>query len=206
MAVRGQPPKPLTQGSSRRTRPSASRAADNHPAPVRVNRDAAVFLAAPGSAVPVRHARAVPGGCLVTRAGHLLASPPHECAAISGAINLTAAAATAKPRLGAAFRADEQPRRRGLVATGQRDAARTFAVGGAILTPHTCPVRFEGTAPCGTARLRSARCLSFVVDSLYRAIRRAVRQSGPCAIPSNRRDAAHIPASLAMLPKCQIAV
>jgi hypothetical protein len=39
-------------------------------------------------------------------------------------------------------------------------------VRGAMLTPHTCPARFEGTAPSGTARLRSARCLLFVVDSL----------------------------------------
>lgn len=35
--------------------------ADNHLAMVRVNRDASLFLAAPGSAVPDRHAPAVPG-------------------------------------------------------------------------------------------------------------------------------------------------
>jgi hypothetical protein len=68
------------------------------------------------------------------RDGRLLASPPDECAAISGAINLAAVAAAANQRLGAAFRANEQPRRRGLIATGQVDPAWTLAVVGVILT------------------------------------------------------------------------
>jgi hypothetical protein len=107
-----------------------------------------------------------PAAGLVTRAGRLLAAPTDERAAISGAINLAAVAAAANQRLSAAFRADEQPRRRGLVATGQVDTAWTGAVVGVILTPHACPARCEGTAPNGTARLRSAPCLFFVTDSL----------------------------------------
>jgi hypothetical protein len=103
---------------------------------------------------------------LITRAGRLLASPPGEWAAISGAINLAAVAAAANQCLGAAFRADEQPRRRGLVATGQIDTAWTGAVVRVILTPHACPARCEGTAPNRTARLRSAPCLFFVTDNL----------------------------------------
>ena len=75
-------------------------------------------------------------------------------------------AQTPYERLGAAFRADEQPRRRGLIATGQVDPAWTAAVVGVILTPHACPARCEGTATSGTARLRSAPCLFFVTDSL----------------------------------------
>ena len=203
MAVRGQPPKPLTQGLSRRTRSSASRAADNRPAPVRVNCDASVFLAAPGSAVLVRHARAVPGGWPGNARRPPVGSPPHECAAISGAINLTAVAATAKQRPGAAFRADEQPRRRGLVATGQRDTARTVAVGGAILTSRTCPARREGTAPTGTARLRSAPCLFFVADSLLpchpprrqavRAMRHSIKSPRRRSHPGIARHAAKVP-------------
>jgi hypothetical protein len=107
-----------------------------------------------------------PAAGLVTRAGRQLASPPDEWAAISGAINLAAVAAAANQRLGAACRADEQPRRRGLVATRQVDTAWTVAVVGVILTPHTCPARCEGTASNGTARLRSAPCLFLVMDSL----------------------------------------
>jgi len=87
-----------------------------------------------------------PAAGLVTRAGRLLASPPDEEAAISGAINLVAVAAAANQRLRAAFRADEQSRRRGLVAAGQMDTAWTGAVVGVILTPHACPARREGTA------------------------------------------------------------
>jgi hypothetical protein len=47
---------------SRRSRPSASRTADNHPKAIGVNPDASLFLAAPGSGLPGRHARAVPDG------------------------------------------------------------------------------------------------------------------------------------------------
>jgi hypothetical protein len=107
-----------------------------------------------------------PAAGLVTRAGRLLASPPDEWTAISGAINLAPVAAAANQRLGAAFRADEQPRRRGLLATGQVDTTWTGAVVGVILTPHACPARCEGTAPSRTARLRSAPCLFFVADNL----------------------------------------
>jgi hypothetical protein len=143
---------------------------------------------------------------LVTRAGRLLASPPDEWTAISGAINLAAVATAANQHLGAAFRADEQPRRRGLVATGQVDTAWTGALVGVILTPHACPARCEGAAPSGTARLRSAPCLFFVTDSLLPAVRRAVRSSGLRAVLSKRQNTAHIPASLAVPPKCEIAV
>jgi hypothetical protein len=124
-----------------------------------------------------------PAAGLVTRAGGLLASPPDEWAALSSTINLAAVAATANQRLGPAFRADEQPRRRGLIATGQVNAAWTAAVVGVILTPHTCPARCEGTAPSRTARLRSAPCLFFVTDSLlpchppHRQAVRAMRRS-----------------------------
>ena len=58
-----------------------------------------------------------PAAGLVARAGRLLAASPDEWAAISGAVNLATVAAAANQCLGAAFRADEQPRRRGLVAT-----------------------------------------------------------------------------------------
>jgi hypothetical protein len=146
-----------------------------------------------------------PAAGLVTRAGRLLASPPDEWAAISGAINLAAVAAAANQCLGAAFREDEQSRRRGLVATRQVDTAWTVAVVGVILTPHTCPARCEGTAPSRTARLRSAPCLFFVTDSLLPCRPPRVRQSGPCAVQSNRRNTAQIPASLAVLRKCEIA-
>jgi hypothetical protein len=142
---------------------------------------------------------------LVTRAGRLLAAPPREWAAISGAINLAAIAAAANQRLGAAFRADEQPSRRGLVATRQVDTAWTGAVVGVILTPHTCPARCEGTASSGTARLRSAPCLFFVTDSLlpchpprrqvvraaHRSIKAPKRRSHPgvarCAVKLRNR-------------------
>ena len=126
-----------------------------------------------------------PAAGLVTRAGRLLASPPDERATLSGAVNLAAIAAAANQRLGAAFRADEQPRRRGLLATRQVDTAWTGAVVGVILTPHACPARCEGTAPSGTARSRSAPCLFFVTDSLLpchpprrqavRAMRRSIK-------------------------------
>jgi hypothetical protein len=46
---------------SRRSRPSASRTADNHPKAIGVNPDASLFLAAPGSGLSARHACAVPG-------------------------------------------------------------------------------------------------------------------------------------------------
>jgi hypothetical protein len=115
-----------------------------------------------------------PAAGLVTRAGRLLASPPDERAAISGAINLAAVTAAANQRLDAAFRADEQPRRRGLVATRQVNTAWTGAVVGVILTPHTCPARCEGTAPNRTARLRSAPCL------VLQKVRFLRRQSPPC--------------------------
>ena len=129
-----------------------------------------------------------PAAGLVTRAGRLLASPPDEWTAISGAINLAAVTAAANQRLGAAFRADEQPRRRGLVATGQMDTAWTGAVVGVILTPHTCPARCEGTAPNRTARLRSAPCLFFVTDSLL-----------PCRPP--RRQAVRVMRRSVKAPK-----
>jgi hypothetical protein len=46
---------------SRRSRPSASRTADNHPKATGVNPDASLFLAAPGSGLPARHVYVVPG-------------------------------------------------------------------------------------------------------------------------------------------------
>src|SRR6185312_14886349 len=143
-----------------------------------------------------------PATGLVTRAGRLLASPPDEWAAISGAINLAAVAATANQRLGAAFRADEQPRRRGLVTTSPVDTAWTAAVVGVILTPHACPARCEGTAPRRTARLRSAPCLFFVTDSALpchpprrqavRATRRSIKSPKHCLYPGDACSAAKV--------------
>lgn len=131
-----------------------------------------------------------PAAGLITRAGRLLASPPDEWTAISGAINLAAVATAAYQRLGAAFRTDEQPRRPGLVATGQVDTAWTAAVVGVILTPHTCPARCEGTAPSGTARSRSAPRLFFVMDRLL-----------PC--PPPRRQAGGAMRHPIKSPKCR---
>ena len=50
-------------GSLRRWRSPASRAPADHPAAVRVNRDASHFCSAPDSDASDRHARAAPGGC-----------------------------------------------------------------------------------------------------------------------------------------------
>lgn len=146
-----------------------------------------------------------PAAGLITRAGRLLASSPDKSAAIAGTVNLASVAAAANQRLGAAFRADEKPCRRGLIATGQLNTAWTVAVVGVILTPHACPARCEGTAPNGTARLRSAPCLFLMTDSLLPCHARDVRQSGPHAAPSNRRNAAHIPTSLVVPPNREIA-
>jgi hypothetical protein len=130
-----------------------------------------------------------PAAGLVTRAGRLLAASPDEWTAIAGTINLAAVAAAANQCLGTAFRADEQPRRRGLVATGQVDTAWTVAVVGVILTPHTCPARCKGTASSGTARLRSAPCLFFVTDSLLprHPLRRQVVRATCRSIKASKR-------------------
>jgi hypothetical protein len=47
---------------------------------------------------------------LIARAGGTLATPPGEAAAVSGAVNLAMIATATDQGLGAAFRADKQPR------------------------------------------------------------------------------------------------
>jgi hypothetical protein len=47
---------------------------------------------------------------LITRAGGTLATPPDKAAAISGAVDLATVATATDQGLGAAFRADKQPR------------------------------------------------------------------------------------------------
>ena len=102
---------------------------------------------------------------LVTRTGRPLTAPPGERAALSSAVNLATVTAATDQRLGTAFRAKEQARRRG-IHVGAMKAAWISAAFGVILPPHACPARCEGTAPNRTARLRSAPCLFFVTDRL----------------------------------------
>ena len=121
---------------------------------------------------------------LVALSGELDRAAPGLPGTVSGTINLAAVAAAANQRLGPAFRADEQSRRRDLVATGQVNTAWTAAVVGVILTPHACPARCEGTAPNRTARLRSAPCLFLQKVRLLR------RHPPPCQ--NTAAQAAHI--------------
>src|SRR5580704_13030792 len=83
---------------------------------------------------------------LVTRAGGALATPPGETAAVSGAVNLATIATATDQGLGAAFRANKQPRGRGFARMEPVDPAWTATAVGAILTLHACPAR------CGARR------------------------------------------------------
>jgi hypothetical protein len=68
-------------GVSSRSPPSASRTADNHLPPVRVNPDASLFLAGTGNGVPLPHASAVRGGWIGSGRRRLfgcLAAPVHR--------------------------------------------------------------------------------------------------------------------------------
>jgi len=88
---------------------------------------------------------------LVARAGRPLASLTGERPAVTGAVNLATVTAATDQRLGTAFRAKEQARRRG-IHVGAMKAAWISAAFGVILPPHACPARCEGTASSRTAK------------------------------------------------------
>lgn len=144
-----------------------------------------------------------PAAGLVTRTGRKLTAPPGERAALSGAVNLASVATTANQRLFAASRAEEQPRRRALIVTEPMDVAWISAPFGAILIPHACPARCEGTAPNRTARLRSAPCL------VPEKVRFLPRHEPPCQSTAARAapiKLAEAPGSSQRLAaRCQIA-
>ena len=103
---------------------------------------------------------------LVARTGGPLASPPGELAAASGAIDLTAVAATANQRLRAATRADEQACRRCFVMAGTADDTWTNAAIAPILALHTCPARCGARRRTKLPGLSAAPCLFFAKDKL----------------------------------------
>ena len=88
---------------------------------------------------------------LVARAGRPLAALTGERPAVTGAVNLATVTAATDQRLGTAFRAKEQARRRG-IHVGAMKAAWISAAFGVILPPHACPARCEGTASSRTAK------------------------------------------------------
>src|SRR4249919_2781420 len=105
------------------------------------------FSPRPEAPCPLGMRAPPPMAGLVTRAGGALTPPPGKIAAVSGAVDLATVATTTDQGLGAAFRANKQPRRRGLAGIGSVDtAAWTAAVVGAILSLHACPAR------CGARR------------------------------------------------------
>jgi hypothetical protein len=154
------------------------------------------FSPRPVAACPLGMRAPSPMAGLVTRAGGALTPPPGEIAAVSGAVDLATVATATDQGLGAAFRANKQPRRGGLAGIGSVDtAAWTAAAVGAILSLHTCPARCGARRRVKPPSLRSAPCLVPQKLRLLRHVRQQV--SGPqsaCLTPSRQRTAAVAPA------------
>jgi len=105
------------------------------------------FLAArPVATRPHSMGKPPPTAALVAPSGRTLRVVAGAISAITGAVDLTAIAATADQRLAAASHAHKQPGRPGVTAVRSANIPWTNATLAAILASHACP------APCAARR------------------------------------------------------
>ena len=179
--------------SLRRSRSSASRGAADHRAALGVNPDASRFCAAPGSAVPVRHASAVPDGWsgsadrrLAGHGGGHAAHIPRRSKSGRGRSSCRSTPGRDSPRTQTT---ELSPRRRSRIDRRPVDERHDCRDTGSACVPSTV----WGTASSKTAKFNVGAVLAPSIQaSIYPAVRRSSPRShqAVCRTGSPRRRAA----------------
>ena len=175
------------RGKPRHAWPSSRPVAADHPPAAAVNRDASLFLVAPGSGPAARRASGRREGFSGSAARPRRRSPVGLARRSRGCSRLATVAAAADDHLIAATRAHEQAAGDRLGLRCVADETWTNAIIGRILVLHSCPARCAARRRCRTAKLRAAPCLPSSLPSSRRAVLYLSRIAAPPPQASWRR-------------------